>query len=101
MPRYRVGNSYLSEEEYDRHVSCAWGFWIFIIFSSVSGLTAYWYTNYYFHLSHNVRFSIIFSFMLFSGVVGFLFRNVIRFLVGALLLFSIISFVVKLIYSNI
>ncbi len=61
MARYRVGNKYLSEQEYEDHIDGNWGFWLFIIglicgFSLAHNVISYFEINY---LEKWQQFSII------------------------------------------
>lgn len=96
MARYRVGDSYLSEEEYDEYCSRDWRYKVFFVAALVAGITCYFLTSNmdwpkYIRFSAIIisafsvgyllaKFSEIIRFIFYIGIVGF-----IIFFVGGLI----------------
>lgn len=81
MARYRVGNRYLSESEYEEEVTWGWIFWIFIISALITGGLIYKYIadpawNKY------IRFTIIVLPSLIAGTGFAFFHNMIRIIIA-------------------
>lgn len=98
MARYRVGDSYLSEDEYEEYQLGNWTAAIFIITSIVTG----YFVNSLlldFELQKTYRFILVFVTAMLSGYVMSLFSKYIRILVGLIISLMIIVLIGAVIWS--
>ncbi|HDM8037872.1 TPA: hypothetical protein P0E05_000925 [Vibrio fluvialis] len=94
MARYRVGDKYLSENEYEEHVSSNWKLGLFIIGAVITGIVMNkWLIE--FSLIKEVRFGLVIVTALISGYLISKLSHIIRFIVGL----SIVGFVLWVIFS--
>ncbi|HFS8459651.1 hypothetical protein GWZ74_04705 [Vibrio cholerae] len=94
MARYRVGDKYLSENEYKEHVSSNWEFGLFIIGAVITGIVMNkWLVE--LGLIKEIRFALVIVTAIISGYFTSKLSNIVRFIVGL----SIIGFVLWAIFS--
>ncbi|MEF2509789.1 hypothetical protein V4D06_17840 [Vibrio mimicus] len=94
MARHRVGDKYLSENEYEEHVSSNWKSELFIIGAVSTGIVMNkWLME--FGLIKEVRFGLVIVTALISGYFISKLSDIIRYIVGL----SIIGFVLWAIFG--
>lgn len=100
MARYRKGDRYLSEEEYENESNSNWILILFIFGSIVSG----YYTNSFvsdFEFEKWIRFTLIITAGLIGGSIFASLYRQIQLLIGFTIIISLIYFFGNLLWSNI
>lgn len=89
MARYRVGNSYLSEEEYEDHLSQEWKQKIFWVSALIVGFVCYFLTS-NMEWPKYIRFGLIIISAFGSGYLLAKFSEIVR----VVIFISIVGFIV-------
>ncbi|GLT14326.1 hypothetical protein [Vibrio algivorus] len=99
MARYRVGDKYLSESEYEEHVSGNWKFGLFLVGAVVVGyFVNSWLSG--FELSKSVRVALVMIAAIPSGYLATKLSNVARIAFGLAIL-GLVGWVVLSIIWNV
>lgn len=100
MARHRVGDSYLSDSEYNLHISENWGSCLFLIASILSGFLMHHYILKHLHITnHNLRFAVIVLSALTVGCVVYRLRDLIRAVICFCAGILFIGFILEIIYK--
>jgi hypothetical protein len=102
MARYRVGDKYLSEQEYEDHIDGNWAFWLFIIGAIGGGYSANYGLS---HFGINglekwQLFSIIVSASIVSGYLLSKLRNLIQISLCLMLVCLVIGVIGRIIWDS-
>lgn len=85
MARYRVGDKYLSESEYEEHISCNWKIGLFLVGAIAVGyLVNSWLSG--FELTKGVRVTLVLIAAVPSGYLAAKLSNLARILFGLAIL---------------
>jgi|GEM_PF-2318270 hypothetical protein len=90
MPRYRVKNAYLSEQEYGQHISGVWSGCIILAGVIISCLACYHFildAHFALTWSHSLKFTILALAFILGAIIFSLMRHVLR--AGITMLFAL------------
>lgn len=99
MARHRVGDSYLSEEEYDEHISTTWKGCLFLIGALVAGIACYFFTK-DMGWPKYVRFSSIIFSAIATGYMLAKISEIIRTIVAIIIVGGILAIVGAVIWDQ-
>jgi hypothetical protein len=98
VARYRIGNKFLSQSEYDSEMDYRWGFILFIIGSIASGILIHFYIiNPEWHKA--IRFSAIVIPSIAIGVIFVLIRKIIAMLLFIGIALAVLAVIIKIVLS--
>ncbi len=98
VARYRIGNKFLSQSEYDSEMDYRWGFVLFIIGAIASGMLIHFYIiNPEWHKA--IRFSAIVIPSIAVGVIFVLIRKIIAMLLFLGIALAVLAVIIKIIMS--
>lgn len=98
MARYRIGNRYLSQSEYDSEMGLKWGCILFIAGAIFTGMLIHFYLiDPEWHKA--IRFFVIVIPSVLVGTIFVLLRNIIAMIFGACMLLALAAIVIKIILS--
>jgi len=97
MARHRVGDSYLSDEEYAEHRSWNWKCWLFLIAGLFTALAMYSYTK---NIDIKLfRFVLVICPSIFFGYLAARFSEIIFTILGIAVASGFLYFIAALIWS--
>lgn len=98
MARYRVGNKYLSQEEYNEEQDSKLKFWLFLIGAAVSGFLIHKYVvNLEWH--NFIRFLVTIAPSVTVGYLLARFRQFVIMTIGAVVGLLVIAIVISILYE--
>ncbi|WP_405470251.1 hypothetical protein ACGTI2_05185 [Morganella morganii] len=98
MARYRIGNRFLSQSEYDSEMGFKWGCILFVAGAIFTGMLIHFYLiDPEWHKA--IRFFIITVPSILVGTVFVLLRNIIAMIFGVCILLALVAVVIKIILS--
>jgi hypothetical protein len=102
MARYRIGDKYLSEQEYENHIDGNWAIWLFIIGAIGGGYSVYYGLSHFgiSSLEKWQMFSIIVSISIVSGYLLSKLRNLIQILLSLALVCLVLGIISGIIWNS-
>lgn len=98
MARYRVGNKYLSQEEFDEEQDWKWGFGLFIFGAFLTGFLFHTFVvNPVWH--DIIRFIVTVAPSIAVGCLLVRFRKLIRMIIGLIIILIVIAVVISILMS--
>jgi len=99
MARYKVGNSYLSEEEYDDHLSQEWKQKVFWVSALIVGFACYFLTS-NMEWPKYIRLGVILIGAFGTGYLLAKFSEIVRIIIFITIASFIVLFVGGIIWEN-